>query len=245
MPSITQAIATVYRDLAAVARALGALMILAIGVVGLTQFGLSLVSSWIPLPPNAAVLLVFVTGLVQVLLLTPYFIAIHRFILLGERATTYALAPREPRFQLFFTVWAAFLTLALAPSFVLNASRETGRVLGAVWGLVVMIAGLRMIVLFPAIAVDSPGATPAQALAATKGHAWRIFGVVILAALPLMVGLVLVGRVMGVVGDSFGFVGTLLVRAVDAAIGTVEMTLFNIVAARFYQWLGQRVQRSE
>ena len=35
-------------------------------------------------------------------LLTPFFLAVHRFLLLGEEATRYDFKPSSPRFQLFF-----------------------------------------------------------------------------------------------------------------------------------------------
>src|SRR5438105_6049851 len=51
---------------------------------------------------SRTLLVVFVIGLVQALLLTPYMIAVHRFIILGEVTPRYELATRDPRFQAFF-----------------------------------------------------------------------------------------------------------------------------------------------
>ena len=48
------------------------------------------------------VTLVILTTAVQAFLITPYFIAVHRFIILGEVTTNYLLTPGEPRFLRFF-----------------------------------------------------------------------------------------------------------------------------------------------
>jgi hypothetical protein len=48
------------------------------------------------------VMLVILTTAVQAFLITPYFIAVHRFIILGEVTTNYLLTPGEPRFLRFF-----------------------------------------------------------------------------------------------------------------------------------------------
>src|SRR5262249_44949505 len=52
----------------------------------------------------------FVEGVVRAFLLTPYAIAVHRFIILGEKTTSYRIAPAEPRFRHFFS-WSLALLL--------------------------------------------------------------------------------------------------------------------------------------
>ncbi len=244
MPSITETVALIYRDLMTITRALGGPMVVAVAVIAATRIGPEAAAA-ASVRPNAAILMGFVIGLVQVFLLTPYLIAVQRFVLLGERTTTYRLALREPRFQLFFTTWAAFSVLAAAPLFVLQASPPGGIViLVAIWYLAVMVFGLRLVVLFPAIAVDAPYASLAQALADTKGQAWRIFAVGIGAVLPvMMVGTFIGYAVQQLVGGNI--VAGLIRGVAYAAVGAVEMTLFMVIAARFYQWLGQRPKQPE
>ena len=49
-------------------------------------------------------------------LLTPFFLTIHRFLLLGEEATRYDFKPSSPRFQLFFGWLAVSVVLVSFPS---------------------------------------------------------------------------------------------------------------------------------
>ena len=55
------------------------------------------------------------SSLAQGFLTVPYYIAVHRLVILGERTTSYALAPSNPRFQLFFWWWAALTVVAYLP----------------------------------------------------------------------------------------------------------------------------------
>ncbi|MCZ7642386.1 MAG: hypothetical protein M5U33_06165 [Pseudorhodoplanes sp.] len=49
-----------------------------------------------------------------------------------------------------------------------------------------VIVALRVLILFPAIAVDAPGARWRNAYFDTKGHTWRVFGISVLTALPAL-----------------------------------------------------------
>ena len=48
-------------------------------------------------------------------LMTPYAIAVHRFIIVGEKTTNYQIALVEPRFRRFFGWSLALSVLAYAP----------------------------------------------------------------------------------------------------------------------------------
>lgn len=243
-PSIPHAVELAYHDLANVLRELTRLMIIAVAVIWATNLPLGLLASAGSERPNADILMAFVSGLAQTFLLTPVFIAVHRFIILGEKGTAYALTPGEHRFQLYFTFWAAFSVVAVAPLFVVEASPVyPGLALVFVWTVAVMIAGLRLTILFPAIAVDAPGATLARAFADTKGHAWRIFAIGLLALLPLMATGALVRRIAGRLSGSA--IAPVTVGIVEAVLSAFMLTLFVAIASRLYQWLGDRVTRSE
>jgi hypothetical protein len=54
-------------------------------------------------------------NVVQAFLLTPYAIAVHRFIVLGEKTTGYRIAPTDPKFQRFFGWWLALWAPYLVP----------------------------------------------------------------------------------------------------------------------------------
>jgi hypothetical protein len=181
-------------------------------------------------------------GLVQAFLLTPYLIAVHRFIVLNDTTNHYRLAVGEPRFQRFFS-WSVLLSLT-AVSATLAAALlpvpDTARyvvMLGLL--IVVVVVALRLLILFPAIAVDAPGATLANAWADTKGRGAIIFLIGLLASLPLMfAALVSYALVLVLVG---GRTGTMLEGAVNGLLDFIMITLFVTIASRLYQWLGRRV----
>jgi hypothetical protein len=135
----------------------------------------------------------FVIGLVQGFLLTPVAIAVHRFVLLGERAASYRLEPADPRFQRFFFFTVIVQVMVGVPGALLSLVDKTSGAGAAAVGLVgvvlfviAAIVMLRTLILFPAIAVDAPGADWRNALQDSKGHSWRILFIVIAVALPLM-----------------------------------------------------------
>jgi hypothetical protein len=102
---------------------------------------------------------------------------VHRFVLLGEVTERYALNPSEPRYKQFF-VWTVIYQLMIsAPSLLLAgpADNVAATALSIPLFIIVIIVALRLIILFPAIAVDAPGTAWQNAVEDTKGHAWRIF----------------------------------------------------------------------
>jgi len=242
-PSIPHAVVLAYRDLGAVIRDLGGLVVIAFAIMAATRVPSALLAGSLPKDTNAPILLGFVSGLASTFLLTPYFIAIHRFIVLGEGGAGYALTARALRFQLYFTCWAAFSTATAAPLFVMRGSSPTllfGLI--AIWLIVVMLAGLRLMILFPAIAVDAPGASVTNAFADTRGKTWRIFVIALLAALPvMMIGMLI--RQAGRIGLDQGTAGLVLRVAIAGVASTLELTLFVVIASRLYQWFGDRLNR--
>lgn len=197
----------------------------------------------------------FILSVAQAFLLTPFLIAVHRFIILGETGR-YALAPAEHRFQLFFLWSIALSLLAWVPPFLISSvplrqapSVGVAFVLGCfVYVVVAIVVSLRLIVLFPAIAVDAPGATWRNAMADTKGNAWRILFIGLLAALPL-IGLALL---LALIAFSLGAptvtarpsIGWVAVTSVfDAAFGVLGFTIAVVVASRLYEQLGNRLRQ--
>jgi hypothetical protein len=53
-------------------------------------------------------------GALLAFLITPYAIAVHRFIILGERTMSYRIAPAEPKFRGFFG-WSLALLVLMTP----------------------------------------------------------------------------------------------------------------------------------
>lgn len=106
-----------------------------------------------------------------------------------------------------------------------------------VW-ILVFWAWLRLSILFPAIAVDAPGADWQSVMADTRGYAWQIFFIMLLAALPILAAIIALA-VVSVVTEREKL-------AIDVGGAVLEFpwtTLMIVIASRLYQWLGNRVNR--
>jgi len=119
-------------------------------------------------------------------LLMPFVIAIHRFVLLEETTPHYTIDAHSPRLMRFFGSWVVLSVVAAVPLMWLLVMAqslrlpETWIMIGAFIGIagVAIMLCLRLIILFPAIAVDAPGANWSNAYRDTRGHGWGIFLVV-------------------------------------------------------------------
>jgi hypothetical protein len=137
-----------------------------------------------------------IVGIIQSFLLAPLAIAVHRYVLLGERATGYALDPSSPRYLRFVGFAVLVNLLLLVPSVIITVAPPEGDnvALGAAGGLaafvlfiVILIVVLRRAILFPAIAVDAPGASWSNARNDTKGNSWRVFFILLCTVIPVLV----------------------------------------------------------
>jgi len=146
-------------------------------------------SPWLPIISIGA-------SIVQAVLLSPLAIAVHRFVLLGEEANRYPLEPKSGRYLRFvgFAILVKILWLipntieSLIPAQDNNSALATGlKFLAFVLVITVVIVVVRRAILFPAIAIDAPGATWSKARLDTKGSSWRVAFVFILTALPILV----------------------------------------------------------
>jgi hypothetical protein len=193
--------------------------------------------------------ILFAASAIQSFLITPFLIAVHRFILLHQLTGQYALAPQEPRFLRFFCWSLAITALSLIPSLLqawLGALGPPG-VLTSILTLAIMIMCLfltfRLTILFPAIAIDAPGATAANAYADSKGNVWRIFFIFFLAILPFIVlalGLYFLGLISLARDISPLKIGE---KILSAIIGVPVYALFVAVASRLFQVLGDRLNQ--
>ncbi len=250
-PPVLQIVATAYGD---VGRVINAMPILVGGMMAiLIAFNLTNLF-FLPSPtprnvlsPNDLVLLA--AGAVQSLLITPFLIAVHRFILLHQVTGHYALSPQEPRFLRFFG-WSLVITgLSLIPSILQTWLGALGSpvLLTVILFFAVMIGcfflTFRLTILFPAIAVDASGATDANAYADSKGNVWRIFFIFFLAILPFAafaLGLFFLGLISTPKNTGpLGIAG----QIITAVVGVPAYALFVAVASRLFQVLGDRLNR--
>ena len=253
--TIGQAAAQAWRDTRAALGALAGPAQIAFFIYLIVSVARRLLLPADPGVATATLLGEFVLSIAQAFLLTPFLIAVHRFVILGETGR-YKLAPAEHRFQLFFMWSIALSLLAWGPPFVLWAFKSASipgtlslALVSLLYIIVATIISLRLIILFPAIAVDAPGATWRNAMADTKGSAWRILFIGLVSALPL-IGLALL---LGLIAFSLGAskeiarpsVSWIAVTSVfDAVFGVLGFTIAVVVASRFYKELGNRVNQS-
>jgi hypothetical protein len=140
-------------------------------------------------------------GVAESFLLTPLLIAIHRHVLLGEVTHRYAFDFSDQRFlQFFYFSFALSLLQALSffaaihlfpdafsgPASGIDKNGGGVAIVAAIMIGVLVIAA-RVILVFPAAAVDAPGATWGNALKASSGRFWLIASIFILIGMPPLI----------------------------------------------------------
>ena len=152
-----------------------------------------------PAPVGLEVLLIvegIIAGIIQAFAVAPLAIAVHRYVLLGEVTPRYALDPSSSRYLRFvgFAILANFLMAA--PGLIMALTTATAGestavtamagVLTTVFTIIAVIVILRRAILFPAIAVDAPGASWSNARNDTMGNSWRVAFILLCVMLPVI-----------------------------------------------------------
>lgn len=181
-------------------------------------------------------------------LFTPALIAIHRFIILGNLTPGYLfeLNDRFYRFLGWSLLVDSIFMLLLLPIALPEDTETIVLLLPIVCFLVGLYFVVRLTLLFPAIAVDAPNATWRSSLRDTKGHFWRILTTFLVAAAPLLAPLIFAAS-LEEVPDAASRVTPqgIIVATITGAGGAIFSALFVAIASRFYQWMGDRVKRSD
>jgi hypothetical protein len=222
-----------------------------IGIGMLVVFALSVAS--LPLLPGpkeelslAIQLLSLLLGFVQGFLLTPVAIAVHRFVLLGEIARYYSLTPSQPRFMRFFLFTVVFQLLTIVPATLMSFGKEGGigvliwTLAAAALFIAAVIASLRLLILFPAIAVDARGADWRNAMADTKGHTWRVFFIVVLTSLPALVVTMPLYFTLSW-PDAPGLIAGLFLSFAQSVVGVLSLAAFAAIASRLFAIFANRL----
>jgi hypothetical protein len=236
---VMRAVRVAYGDLAHVLTAMPGLILIALAI----DLAADLAMRFRPAHGMAMIAFASVIGLGKSCLLTPFFIAVHRFILVGEIADRYRVDPQDRRFARFFT-WSLVLWLMLVflPALAIETLSLPLALISptmamSTLALVMIVAAfvsVRLIVLFPAIAVDAPGATPANAFADMQGFAFDVFLICLLAILPVVS---VEQMLIGMRAQTFAAV------IFDTLVNLVVRVLVIVVASRAFQALGDRVLR--
>jgi hypothetical protein len=236
--SFTAATITAHRDAWAALRAMPQLALIVVGIM-MAQAALQMGLAYV-IPRNS----LFGNDLLSIpyyALVTPYFIAVHRFVLLGEVTRHYRLQWDDRRYQLFFG-WAFTL-------FVLTRLVSLEHALPQHWmfkfialvaTVAVALVFTRVTIMFPAIAVDAPGADPRHAFEDTRGHGWYIFFLFLVPFIPSLLVVAIIGAASLVLRSLGGLI--FLVPVVGLA-SIVWLTMAVVIASRLYQWLGNRLNQ--
>jgi hypothetical protein len=140
--------------------------------------------------PAVPMVLNLVLFLGQPLVLTPLAILVHRQLLIGE--DDLSLAQIYRRSLRFYGFVVLLLALCQIPLLTLEFGFAQGSGFLITLGAVLLVAALgivvRSILLFPALAIDAPGASWSNALQDAKGHSGRILLILMCTIAPLLIG---------------------------------------------------------
>jgi hypothetical protein len=246
---IIRAVGLVLRDIIRVAQSMPGLTLTATAI--LFAFNVLDLLTAPHLPDGPLVPLLKEVGLrvAESFLLTPFLIAVHRFILIDETTARYAIAPRSPRFERFFA-WSVLIWLLTASVSLLRPLAEgvpTGIGIGAVVvaSVAVFVISLRLTILFPAIAIDAPGASVSNTFADTRGHVIGMLLIFLLANLPVVVFFVLVMLLFPIKAIESGFSAATIPFA--AVLGVFQLVIYTTMvaaASRIFQAVAERVLRA-
>jgi hypothetical protein len=193
-------------------------------------------SPWLPI-------ILIGASIVQAVLLAPLAIAVHRFVLLGEKTNRYPLDPTSSRYLRFVGFAILVKILWQIPSTIeslIPADSGLAGVVGIpafVLVITVVIMVVRRAILFPAIAIDAPGATWSKARLDTKGSSWRVAFVFVLTALPILVinGLLAWLWLSGLTSEAQPSAGSFLFFSViEAVIAIPALCAFAAAASHIY-----------
>lgn len=190
-------------------------------------------------------------GVVSLLLdacvLAPVAVAVHRMVLL-EETTPGLISWKHPRIWRF-AGWTLLLELVLgAVALPMIASRETKLEMLAliVFGALGAVISIRWLMIFPAVAVETPAASWKERILAswdgTRGHFWRL-ALALIGSLVMLFGpLVIVAVVLmfaASMSESFQllYAVRLAFDLFGAALEPVSIGLGAAIASWFYMWL--------
>jgi hypothetical protein len=183
--------------------------------------------------------------IVVIVLVAPLLLAVHRFILLGEVQNHYVFEPHRPRFQ-SFSGWLAVAMLAASiPSLLFLAARTPGPIyyvgqapaeelkpliLLLITGLLLLVCFLRMILLFPAIAVDATDASWQNAFAQTQGASWFGGFSCVLPVVPVVFAAMVIAPMTRGIPFVRHMVSALLVLLITALLAAAASRLYQALA---------------
>jgi len=187
-------------------------------------------------------------SILQALLLAPLAIVVHRYVLLGEVTNRYPLEPSSARYVRFVSFAVLVKILGIIPGSiedVIPRPEQNLAVTGAagvailVLFVVIMVVVVRRAILFPAIAVDAPGASWSNARRDTKGSSWRVAFIFICAALPAVI--VSIPLWYFTLRSGFDAGSRLMFSIISAVVEIPTLCAFAAAASRIYRARADRL----
>ena len=174
-------------------------------------------------------------GVIFALVLTPLGIAASRYVVLGEMAQRAALDYSSPRFRKFFA-YSVLVTIPITIFIFIGETTDTLVAVGlfAVSAIIVLITSL----LFPAIAVDAPGANPGNAIRDIRFG--RGLAIMIAALLPLLL-VFAVAAISSEIASDDTTAAWLLLLLLASAFDMIIITVLTTAASRLYLAWGSRL----
>ena len=237
-PSVFDAAMTAWREALAARERMPNLFlmsVIAIAVLNLIYFGLVIVGFLIG-PSLLGLIIGLIYAAIQGFLLTPLAIAVHRFVLLNETHDGYRLDTQDQRFMKFFTFLACLFAIMLIPRLIGDllsspmGPSATGELIAFILSIVATVIFVRNVILFPAVAVDAPGAEWRNAMADTKGHSWRVFFILLCVVLPPAIAVLILISIFFLIP----LIGWIIAVAIQAAFAVFIVASAAAAASRLY-----------
>jgi hypothetical protein len=246
MPTLVAA----YRDLGRLLSAMRALMLSAFFIMLATSVAAELVPQRLWDRELTGEALGLAQNAVEAFLLTPIVLAIHRFVILDKLTPNYTVPIGEPVFGIFFAWLLALKVLIGLPFDLLGVLQAldwspAASVLAVALALIAAVGvSLRLTILLPALAVEAPGATPAHALADTKGHVLRVLALFFLALAPWLAaaigGAFLLDRGAMFTGSPLAMLSLVM----GGVLQTITLSLTAVIASYAFMALAAQVKRA-
>lgn len=173
--------------------------------------------------------------------LSPAAIAINRHVLLGETTEGYPLDPSSRRLRMFCAYSALLNILILVPAMSAEVTMDFYIAVTVIVLVLVAVAALVSTwILFPAIAVDAPGASLGNAVRDTRF--FRALAISIVAFLPALIAGILIAIQWEDAPRGFGMEWILYIVCVSAVSGFVFAVLCAMSSLLYRAWAVRLLQ---
>lgn len=165
--------------------------------------------------------------------LSPAAIAINRHVLLGETTEGYPLDPSSRRLRMFCAYSALLNILILVPAMSAEVTMDVYIAVAVIVLVFVAVAAfVSTWILFPAIAVDAPGASLRNAVRDTRF--FRALAISIVAFLPALIAGILIAIQWEDAPRGFGLEWMLYVMCISAVSG-FAFAIFCAMSSHLYR----------